>query len=107
MFHLTDWLYFGRLADGAVRILKKESGAEDAPTILDVTIDANQWASVIASMSYLGEENGGFYHALHFHRGDAIPDAYKWRFTGAQCGYDPAIHDKPHPHPGPFPVPSE
>jgi hypothetical protein len=74
-FHLSDGLYFQRQPDGSgvVRIIKTESGRKDSPVIFDVTIDASQWASVIASMSFYGEENSGFYRALLFHRGDPPP----------------------------------
>jgi hypothetical protein len=72
MFHLTENLYFEKLPNGAVRIVKKSNAAYDAGTVFEVTIDANQWASVIASMSHYGEENYGFYRALSFHRGDDV-----------------------------------
>lgn len=72
MLHVKDGLYFERLPDNQVRILKKEKGTDDAPISFDMTLDANLWASVIASMSYYGEEDNGFYRALNFHRGDPI-----------------------------------
>jgi hypothetical protein len=55
-----------------VRLLKRANGRDDAPVIFDLTIDASQWASVIASMSYYGEEDYGYYRALHFHAGVAL-----------------------------------
>lgn len=82
MFHVKDGLYFSQLPDGAVRIIKKENGEEDATeTLLDVTLDASQWASVIASMSYYGEENSGFYRALNFHRGDLPPAGVEFQVS--------------------------
>lgn len=69
MFHLTDGLYFERLPHGQVRILKRDGAADDAPVLLNLIVDANAWASVIASMSYYGEEDYGFYRALNFHTG--------------------------------------
>jgi hypothetical protein len=36
-------------------------------------MDASEWGSVIASMSYYGEEDGGFYRAMNFHRADPVP----------------------------------
>jgi hypothetical protein len=72
MFHLTDGLFFERLPDNQVRILKCESGRDDAPIVFDITLDAHSWASVIASMSYYEEEDNGFNRALNFHRGDPI-----------------------------------
>ena len=65
MFHAKDGLYFERLPDNQVRIIKTDQE-------MDITLDANLWASVIASMSYYGEEDYGFYRALNFHRGDPI-----------------------------------
>lgn len=73
MFHSSDGLYFEKLPDGGVRILKRSGSQEDSPVIFDHVLDANQWASVIASMSLHGEEDGGFYYALQFHRGDPLP----------------------------------
>lgn len=64
MFHWTDGFYFGRRADGDVRVLKFErSPAEwpkaDAPTYPDATIDkvipAAEWASITSSVSKSGE----------------------------------------------------
>ncbi len=81
MFHVTDGLFFERLPDGQVRIMKtieKEVGSAKggSPVVtLDMTLDANTWASVIASMSYYGEEDYGFYRAMNFHRGDEIPES--------------------------------
>jgi hypothetical protein len=75
MFHLTDGLYFQQLPNGTVSIVKKENAREGAATDWTITIDAEQWASVIASMSHYGEENYGFYRALSFHRGDSVPSS--------------------------------
>lgn len=77
MFHLTDGLYFERLPAGSVRILKTKGGREGDPVIFDMTVDASQWVSVIASMSHYGEENFGFYRALQFHRGDPLPEGVR------------------------------
>lgn len=73
MLYLNEGLYFENLPDGKVRILKRSGSQDDSPVIFDHVLDANQWASVIATMSNYGEENGGFYRALNFHRGDPIP----------------------------------
>lgn len=89
MFHVVDGLYFQKLKDGAVRVLKTAGGQEDSPVIFDQTLEASQWASVIATMSYLGEEDGGFYHAMHYHTGEKIPDAYTYRLKGIECGSKP------------------
>jgi hypothetical protein len=79
MFHAREGLNFERLPDGSVRVfcvIEKEVGNAKggSPIILyDITLDANVWASVIASMSYYGEEDYGFYRAMNFHRGDEVP----------------------------------
>jgi len=92
MFHWADNFFFGRCKDGAVRIVKFESprspqamwkhenaayhptewpDAEgefnDVKVVLDVRIPANEWASIIASVSAQGEENGRYYKALEWH----------------------------------------
>lgn len=38
------------------------------------TIDPSIWASVIATLSYYGEENYGYYRATNFHLGTPIGD---------------------------------
>lgn len=77
MFHIADNLFFGRLADGSVRVLKFKAPPkiwpqadryyEPATLILDQTIPAPSWGSVVASVSLGGEENGRFYIAQAFH----------------------------------------
>lgn len=48
MFHVSEGLYFGRLEDGSVQIVKEG--------IMDVTLDAEGWCSVIAMVSGEGAE---------------------------------------------------
>lgn len=70
MFHVQDGLYFGRLPNGDVRIVKTGDNIDPgfhAQKILDVIIPGNIWASVIASMSAGGEENERWYPAVDFH----------------------------------------
>lgn len=55
VFHAKDGLCFARLESGDVRVSKRQSSASDAPLILDETIPADVWASVMASMSAAGE----------------------------------------------------
>lgn len=93
MFHQRDNLFFGRMQDGGVRIVKFSApphvtllhGADavtrptDGPhadgefrevkVLLDVRITADEWASIISSMSKAGEADGGFYRALDWHMG--------------------------------------
>lgn len=66
-FHAQDGWYFRREPDGAVRILAPDSlgpGAHQA-----VTLDANTWASVVASVSASGETAATFEAARGFHEG--------------------------------------
>ena len=79
MFHQQNNLFFGRTKDGSVRILKLKEPPPEWPkihfkypetTILDVTIPAEHWASIVASVSSGGEENGRWYNALDFHKGE-------------------------------------
>jgi len=77
MFHSEDNLFFGRLQDGSVRILKFDSNValESYPKVedsypnalFDVTIKPNHWASIIASVSFMGEEHYRYYKAMEFH----------------------------------------
>lgn len=73
MFHVRDGLFFERLNHepgygcGCVRIVKKievdggPAGVNEA-TQFDMILDASTWASVVASMSALGEN--GTTHAM-------------------------------------------
>lgn len=79
MFHHSDNLFFGRLPDGKVRILKFASPPPDWPTVdgtypdatLDHTLDDGHWGSVVASVSAKGEQDGRWYKAMDFHHGRA------------------------------------
>ena len=93
MFHWKDNLYFGRLLDGCVRIVKfsaspnvmqwhNSESLSMTPTeypradgefhsvevLLDIRISSNEWASIVSSVSKLGEADGRFYQALKFHQ---------------------------------------
>ena len=63
MFHSTDGLFFERQSNGGVRIIKHETGNRESAIMLDVTLDKDHWHSIIACMSYYGEEDYGFYRA--------------------------------------------
>jgi hypothetical protein len=79
MFHWTNNLFFGRRSDKSVRILKfravpsiwpaADNEYSNDATDLDVTIPANEWASIVASVSYAGESDGRWNQALEFHNG--------------------------------------
>jgi len=85
MFHVNDHLFFGRMTNGGVRILKYSSAPLTIPDAdqprdkpgelvpeLDARIDGGIWASIIASVSAQGEVAGRFYVAEAFHRGEQI-----------------------------------
>jgi hypothetical protein len=67
MFHFRDGVFFERLGDGSVRLLVKESSHDDAKVLKDIAIDIDSWCSIIACMSYYGEEDYGFFRACNFH----------------------------------------
>lgn len=78
MFHQADNLFFGRLPDGSVRILKFSKSPQtpplaDAPrpdptdAILDLIIPNDHWCSIIGSVSKAGETSGRFHLAQRFH----------------------------------------
>ena len=69
MFYLGNgWSFDRNASDGSVSIFKAdENAASDAPQAPVVTIGRESWASVVASVSAEGEENGRFYEALKFH----------------------------------------
>lgn len=95
MFHVQDNLYVGRRNDGSVRMVKFDvdggrlphvcwfhneravTEPVDAPladgefrsvrVIFDVVLSANAWASIVASVSAGGEDDGRFYEALRMH----------------------------------------
>lgn len=79
MFHLSDNLFFGRLPDGKVRVVKFAAPPKDWPqadgvfpdAVLDQEIDDGGWGSVVASMSAKGEGDGRWYKAMDFHHGRA------------------------------------
>ena len=73
MFHVRDGLFFERQTEGAIRILKRTNGRDDAPIVFDMVLDKHAWASVIATMSFYGEEHYGYFRALLFHDNTPLP----------------------------------
>jgi len=65
-FHALDGLYFTRGEDGSVTVAITESALVESPVLRSFTLDVDSFASVVASMSARGEENGGFYKAKEF-----------------------------------------
>lgn len=66
---VREGVEFTRLDDGAV--LLKVTVWPKGPHRL-IRLDQDTWASLIATMSYYGEENFGYYRALNFHAGTPI-----------------------------------
>jgi len=64
-FHARDNWFFRREDDGAVRILAPDSLGPGAHQV--VTLDADTWASVVASVSAGGETSESFQAARRFH----------------------------------------
>ena len=82
MFHSHDGLFFGRKANGDVRILKfpskmrvygkdneswPKADGEYYDAELDETLDQHSWCSVIASVCGRGETGNTFDEAKRFH----------------------------------------
>lgn len=63
-YHAKDNWYFERQNDGNVHIYQKSA---DGQNLASLNVDANMWASIVASVSIAGEDDGGFYRALEFH----------------------------------------
>lgn len=66
-FHARDGWYFHREDDGSVRIMAPDSMGPDAHQV--VTLDADTWASVVASVGQRGETADTFGKARRFHDG--------------------------------------
>lgn len=105
MFHWRDNTYFGRLPDGTVRVVKFSKPPhvmlrhnEDACTVptnypavdgefrsvevlLDIRIPPNEWASIVASVSGLGESNGRYQLAAEFHQAAQAQTSEKGQIT--------------------------
>lgn len=69
MFHSQKGLFFERLDGGSVRIRKTYDERDIRPdnVIADVTLSDSEWASVVATLSYGGENATSYAAALKFH----------------------------------------
>lgn len=76
MFHAKDGWYFRRLNGGAVRIIKRDDPNPTFPA-LEATFTADEWCSIVASVSRIGETSESFADARFVHRGklDLTPSA--------------------------------
>ena len=81
MFHAHDGWFFERLADGAVRVVKRATASFDAPIVVEGVFRAdainNEWASIVASVSLGGEEGYRFFAAEKFHNSSGMVDVYE------------------------------
>ncbi len=68
MFHARDGLFF-QAVGGSVRVIKTSDGHEPngANVVCDVTLPENEWASVVCSVSAVGETAGRWREARVFH----------------------------------------
>jgi hypothetical protein len=66
-FHAKDGWFFRREDDGSVHISAPDSMGPGAHQV--VTLDADTWASVVASVSARGETADRFAKARRFHDG--------------------------------------
>jgi len=78
MFHAGNNVFFGRLANGDVRVLRFSSTPATWPAVnryyskedgcnTEIVLPSGVWASVVASVSLQGEGSERFYAAQAFH----------------------------------------
>jgi hypothetical protein len=70
MFHAKNNWYFERQPSGLVRIVKREGEKAANPILVAVTLTPEMWASIVASVSEMGETGQTFRAALMFHNGE-------------------------------------
>lgn len=73
MFHASNGWYFERQEDGSVKILKdlrvEELPIKHIPALIGITLDADTWCSVVASVSATGDDASTFFAAEATHNG--------------------------------------
>lgn len=77
MFHANNNLYFKRLEDGSVSVVKAVPALfypacdKNCLVIMEQwTIPASEWASVVAAVSSVGETSMTYKEALSLHTGE-------------------------------------
>ena len=65
-FHWRNGWFFKRLANGSVRVMRRERPASNY-FVVDITIPAAEWASIVCSVSALGETEDRWMAAQEFH----------------------------------------
>ncbi len=68
-FTVRGELGFERLEDGNVKVTYPEDVGVNSERV-EVIIDAGSWASIVASVSKLGDNADTFQKAVAFHQGD-------------------------------------
>lgn len=71
-YHQQGGWYFKRLEDGSVRIRWQPgstSGDVEPEVLVEQTIPANEWASIVCAVSAGGEDAERFARAMVFHGG--------------------------------------
>jgi hypothetical protein len=63
-FHAQDGWYFDRQGDGSVKISAAVQRCSE-----EIVLDADTWASIMASMSAAGETSVRYQQARRFHAG--------------------------------------
>lgn len=74
-FHYKDNWFFERLTeDGDVRIYHEDESTREEGAFIEyvfcIDIDPASWASIVASVSKLGETGESYRHAIAAHQGD-------------------------------------
>lgn len=64
-FHWRDGWYFERIKDGGVMVYRRREPEAPAEPVL--AMPANEWASIVASLTARGETTETYYAALAFH----------------------------------------
>ena len=66
-FHYKEGWFFKRREDGSVRIYQQQPVRENIVKELGIDIEADSWASIMASVSARGETGETFREAQQFH----------------------------------------
>lgn len=69
---IGNGIFCEQQADGGVKLIVRESDSPESRILKETLVDQHGWASVIANMSFYGEEDYGYYRALNFHSGTPI-----------------------------------
>ena len=67
MFHSKEGLGFEKGPNGSVIVEVGLNDEPNSPRKQRIELDKDTWDSVIATVSYYGEEDYGYYRALEFH----------------------------------------